>query len=328
MSLPVQIQKQVDAAKTIIAEHYGPGEGDSKPAEPKVDAGAPDAPAKDETPSTPAPAAPVSQKTPGADEATYEQRWRTLQGIHNATNQKLQDAGARLQALEQAMAALKDTRQAPAPAAPTISEDDIDTFGAPLIDFTRKLVTDEMAPVVGALQALRKEIAALKGLTPVVDDLVTTQRGTSEEKFFRSIEAQVPDWKTVNGNAKFHEWLLATDPMTGITRQSFLEDAQSSFNADRAVNIFRAWQRETGSVSAPAAATPNPAKNELELQVAPGRPTATPAPSPTQGKIWTRTDITAFYDDVRRGAYRDRAAEKAATERDLFLAQREGRMAS
>jgi len=66
----------------------------------------------------------------------------------------------------------------------------------------------------------------------------------------------------------------------------------------------------------------------LDTLAAPGRAThATDANSSQDGKpVYTHAEIKRFYNDVRRGAYAGRDADKARIEADMFAAQREGRV--
>jgi hypothetical protein len=72
---------------------------------------------------------------------------------------------------------------------------------------------------------------------------------------------------------------------------------------------------------APAATLP------LDALAVPGRgQVAAPPASGAPGKrSWTGAEITAFYDQLRRGLWRGREAEFAAIERDMLTAQAEGR---
>lgn len=329
MSLPEQIQKQVDAAQAIADQHYGTGDAaataePSPPAESSADAA---------TTQTPEPATNDQTAAPQRDDEnseTYAQRWRSLQGVYNVTAQKARDLESRTQNLE----ALIQSMKAPAKASePTVTkfltDSDTTEYGADAVDFTKRAAREELAPVMAAIAELRAQVDRLQGVTPVVNQLVNSQRMTAEERFFADIAREIPDWQKVNSDPKFQDWLLSPDPMTGITRQTYLEDAQRSFDSARATNIFKIWSQVPGvpraSNDAPRA-TPNKASSELERQIAPGRHNAASVPAPTQEKQWTPQEITGFYADVRNGKYKSREADRERLERDIFLAQREGRI--
>lgn len=325
MSLPEQIQKQVDAAKSIIEQHYGTPapEGDA----PVLTTDAPAAPVLDAAPETPA-----APATPSAEEKTFEQRWRSLQGIYNAQAQELNNTKQRIAQLEQVLATMQSTPVVSPPAPPAqrnVTDADEEEFGERYVDFVQRATNDATASLMATIDSLKTEVAQLRNLAPVVNTVAATQRKSAADQFFADIATAVPDWQSTNADPRFHEWLVTPDPMTGIARQTYLESAQNSLDSARAVNIFRAWAQQGSGTPAvtPPVTPPAPAITELERQIAPGRTTATAAP--TQGSLrqWTPEDVTAFYDDVRRGVYKGREAERVETERDLFKAQREGRMA-
>ncbi len=125
----------------------------------------------------------------------------------------------------------------------------------------------------------------------------------------------MPNFRAINGNEAFQSWLLEADPLTGITRQTYLDDAQRNLDAQRVINFFRMW---------PA---PRSSESELEKQVAPGRSRSAGAPTNTdRAKVYTPQDIQAFFNDVRMGKYKGREQERARIERDIFSAQRENRI--
>lgn len=321
MSLPEQIQKQVDEAKSIIEQHYGTPapEGDA----PALTPNAPAAPVLEAAPETPA-----APATPPAEEKTFEQRWRSLQGIYNAQAQELNSTKQRITQLEQVLATMQSTPVAasPQPSHGFVPKDTDDEYDDQMVDLMRRVAKAEAG---GELAALRAEVAQLRNLAPVVNTVAATQRKTAADQFFADIAQAVPNWQSTNADPLFHEWLVTPDPMTGIARQTYLESAQNSLDSARAVNIFRAWSPQGSGTQAvtPPVTPPTSTITELERQIAPGRTTATAVP--TQGSLrqWTPADVTAFYDEVRRGAYKGREAERVETERDLFRAQTEGRMA-
>ena len=130
-------------------------------------------------------------------------------------------------------------------------------------------------------------------------------------------------------NGSFQEWLLKTDPLTGISRQTYLDDAQRSLDAGRVSAFFRTWLESTGQATAQStgSAPPPPQANpELQKQVAPGRSRSAGTPQTNQGKVYSRDDIAKFFDDVRSGKYKGREQERSRIERDIFAAQRENRI--
>jgi hypothetical protein len=135
---------------------------------------------------------------------------------------------------------------------------------------------------------------------------------------------KVPDWKEINADPKFLDWLMEVDQLTGLSRQTYLEDAQRNLDVNRVVSFFSTWQGNNGqSVAQP---TRNAVASQLDKQVAPGRGRSGGAPTVEQHKMYAPKDIQKFFDDVRKGVYRGKEAERDRIERDIFAAQRENRI--
>lgn len=347
MSLPEQIQQQVAQATSIIEQHYGPGEGSD--ATPQQGGETPAAPETAAVTQTAEPTQPEeSGDQPGAPEAsqpsaedgnnpTFKQRWQTLQGIFSVTQQQKAQLEMRVQQLEQLIASMQSMppqQQAQEPAgAQFITDKDKEEYGGDMVDFARRaaleVVRNELSPFAGAIQALREDIGKVRGVTAQVGHLAQEQQLTKQERFFNSLTESVPDWQTVNGDQRFHAWLLASDPLTGITRQTYLVDAQRSYDVGRVASIFNTWKEVSGTSAQNPSTSRTSVKHELEMQVAPGKTLAsTPPAAQAESKKWTPSEVSAFYNDVRKGVYKGREAEMRAIERDIFVAQREGRLAA
>lgn len=340
MALPAQLQQQIDAAKAMQEKLSGKAEaesgGDVAVAE------------KPEAPATETPVAPAAEQqsvvqparqndTPAEDEnsQTYAQRWKSLQGVYNSTKQQLQESSQRIANLEQLVMSMQTATprtQVPEPqAAKYVTESDTTEYGTDMVDFARRVAKEEMVPVLRAIRELQGQIESLQTLAPQVQRVAVKQQATAEELFFEKLSDAVSDWPTINDDPRFHQWLLTPDAMTGLQRQTYLADAQRNLDLARVVSIFQAWKREAGVSNTPQAAAPAATKpsaaSALEKQIAPGRASAGSAPpAQKQEKTYTRADISQFYADKMQGKYKNRQAEADAMERDIFKAQREGRI--
>jgi hypothetical protein len=122
---------------------------------------------------------------------------------------------------------------------------------------------------------------------------------------------------------------MQVDPLTGITRQVYLEDAQRALDARRVSQFFRTWLEANGQAAVAQTngqRKPSAAASELERQVAPGRSKNPGAPNSNKGKVYTPQDITNFFNDVKQGRYKGKEQERDRIERDIFAAQRENRI--
>jgi len=331
MAIPEQVRRQSEAVAELYKDlnpdpnaNPAPVEGD----EPVID---------DQTDGEVAQAAeptPTEHGRTGTkdDELTYEQRWRSLQGMYNADTTRLRtennQLNQRVSQLERLISSLGAPQQAqtPAQAAATklITDQDVEDYGDS-IDIMRKAAREELASRDRDLAELKHMVLQMQtNVVPKVDSVVQRQALSAENQFWSELSAEVPDWREVNADQNFQSWLLEVDPLSGNNRQVYLDAAQGQLDSRRVAGFFKIWQSmNSGSV---AQQTRNAAATQLERQIVPGRGrSATSATTGNTGKTYSRADVAAFFDDVRKGVYRGKEQERDRIERDIFAAQRDGR---
>jgi hypothetical protein len=338
MALPEQIRKQTEAVQELYKQlNAGQDQGEGNP---PADAPAiPAATTADENtaPNDAAPSPAPEQKV-GDDKATedFAQKYKTLQGMYNAEvprlHQQNREMTQRIQQMEQLLASMSSqtTPVAPEPAAqPTklVSDKDVEEYGES-IDVMRKVSREELGSVTSRLTQLETMLKQLQtNVVPQVQAVAQQQAVSSEQRFWSDLTSAVSNWREVNDNPAFQAWLLETDPLTGITRQTYLEDAQRALDARRVSAFFRTWLESTGqAVAQPQGSAPASTNSQLEKQVTPGRARNAGTPQTSKGKVYTPADITKFFNDVRSGKYKGREQERDRIERDIFAAQREDRI--
>lgn len=336
MALPEQIRKQSEAVQELykqMNDEQPEGtkpEGDTPPADvpaaPVADAGATGEP----VPPQVVEQQPAGEKPP---EETVLQKYKTLQGMYNAEvprlHQQNRELSGRLQQLEQLLASMqsaqpqKPTEQA---AQKLVSEKDVEEYGESL-DVMRKVSREEMSPVLQRLNVIEGYLQQMQSnLVPQVQQVAQRQAVTAEQAFWTDLTSAVSNWREINGRPDFQSWLLEADPLTGITRQTYLDDAQRALDAQRVANFFRTWLDITGQATVAQSTGRVSASSELEKQVAPGRSKSAGNPAQSKGKTYTPDDIQKFFNEVRQGKYKGREADRDRIERDIFAAQRENRI--
>ena len=341
MAMPEQLRKQVEAADEMMKEISGSQE---------VNATDPDSsPASSEATSTSqADDANRTVQSSGASEQgtkedpnseTYAQRWRTLHGQFNAEVPRLRGANKDLQSrvaqLENLLSSISNAPTA-APAAQQsgqkfVTDDDVAEYGDS-IDMMRKVTREEVGSLQGKITQLEGVIASLSqsmsgSVIPQVQRVAQQQAASSEERFWGNLAQRVPNWQQINNDQDFQSWLLDIDPLTNTSRQTHLEIAQRDLDVNRVVAFFNAFTAASGKFAPQANAQPNRSASELEKQIAPGRARGSAGGSAGQtAKTYTPDDIKKFFNDVRAGRYKGRETERDRVERDIFAAQREGRI--
>ena len=326
MALPEQIRKQSEA----ITKFYEAPPADEAAA--PADASGDETPANEgadrATASAPE-AAPNEQGRPATTDDTAEQRYRTLQGMYNADTARLraekQELTSRVEQLEKLLSSLTSVSAQPAQAqSKHVTDKDIEEYGDS-IDVMRRVTKEETAYYQQKIAALETVIRDLQAsVVPRVEQVAHRQAMSAEQGFWSELTAAVPNWRDINQNKDFHSWLLEVDPLTGVNRQSHLESAQKALDVRRVAAFFTTWQGNSGHRIAQEPR--DAAKSQLEKQVSPGRGRTAAAPVENQAKTYSTKDISKFFDDVRKGAYRGRETERDRIERDIFAAQRENRI--
>jgi hypothetical protein len=252
---------------------------------------------------TPAPQ-PPNDSTPPQEES-WEHRFKVLQGKYNAEVPRFahenKDLKSRLQSLEDQLEEMKNAK----PPELLVKPEEIEQYGEGLIDVARRVAREELASKDAMIAKLRSEIDSVKSV----------QSHVVQDSFFRSLTEMVPDWEALNADANFLNWLDEVDDLTGETRQALLGRAEQSRDPVRAAKFFNTYKKMSQTWAAKSAAS-------LEQQIV---PSTNQAPSTPQAKkIWTRAEITNFYDRVRRGSISD--ADAIAIEADIASASVEGRI--
>lgn len=273
---------------------------------------------------------PTDNKT----EENLNQKYKTLQGMYNAEVPRLhahnREMQGRVQQLEQLLSTLSQQQQAApqqqAKHDPLVTDQDVQEYGES-IDMMRKVSREELMPVAQKIAQLEGMIRQMhSSVVPQVQAVAQRQAVSAEQQFWADLTGAVPNWQEINNSADFQSWLLEVDPLTGISRQTYLEDAQRTLDTRRITSFFRTWLEMNGQ---PTGAQPNRNSqgSELERQVAPGRSRSAPASGNQAAKTYSADDIKTFFNDVRSQKYKGREAERDRIERDIFAAQREGRIA-
>tara|TARA_R110000787_G_scaffold75330_3_gene166838 strand:- start:680 stop:1693 length:1014 start_codon:yes stop_codon:yes gene_type:complete len=337
MTLPKQVQKQSEDVQALYKELNGETEenaGVKTTAETTTEV------PTEET--TTAPSDSVEKQAPKSDadehsisddkqnKDSWEQKYKTLQGMYNtdvprlnATNRSLDSRVAQLESLLGQI----NTEEKPAvstePAINLITEDDEKEYGDS-IDVMRRAAQDTLAPGMARVNELEKQLRQLQNVVPQVQQVQQSQKSSEEKQFWNTLNQEVPNWNEINSDQDFQSWLLEIDQLTGLSRQTYLADAQQKLDVNRVIKFFSTYEKANGKVN--DARETHSENSELAKQVAPGRGRSA-KPAVGEGKTYTRKDITKFFEDVRFGKYKGREAERGKKERDIFAAQQEGRIA-
>jgi len=243
-----------------------------------------------------------SQATPPGDD--WEHRFKVLQGKYNSEVPRFanenKELKTRLGQIESEVTQLKTK-----PPEPLVNQQEIDEYGEGLIDVARRIAREELNAKQGEIDALKVQ----------VQNLSDTSTNTAKNDFFKTLNELAPGWQEINEDPNFLKWLDGVDELTGETKQSLLSKAEQSRDASRVGKFFASYTK----TSALWAANGN---KSLEQQVI---PSSSKSPDvPPSKRVWTRGEISEFYDRMRRGSVSD--ADAIAIEADITAASIEGRI--
>lgn len=249
-----------------------------------------------------------------------EDRWRTLDGMLRATNQKLEGLRAIIAASESAAPAA-----GAAPAASPVelsadkfSDEDADKFGEDLCQYIDARVK---ALVAGSLATINGRVDQM---TQAVETTSQTVALTQQERFDAALDAAVPDWRQIDSDPAFITFLQGSS-LYGPAWATAIQSLDSA----TAIEIFGVYKG--AAATAPGAVHDDRMQSQLENQVQPDRSrsdTPAPAADSAEPKLWKLSEIQAFYRDLANPAVRKKytPAQIDALERDIAQAQTEGRV--
>lgn len=285
-----------------------------------------------EQPASPPPAA-APPPPPAEDESpeAWKRRYLRMQGQFTASQKTIGEMQEQMTQLGNellyANRVASQPRQAPQQAAPPppayLTEADVQNYGSDLLDVTQRAAMQAVAP---QLRNLEQQNAELQ------------QRLAKEARrgLDQAVELAIPNFREIDRNPRWHNWLLGVDVFSGRVRQQLLDEAISSAAAPRVISFFRGFLTEeqaTGHLEpepqSRQAAAPREAAVPLVSLAAPGRvrpATGGDSSVPPDRPIYTRAQIAQLYAMHRKGAYVGREAEWARQDADIIAAGREGRV--
>ena len=250
-----------------------------------------------------------------------EQRWKVLQGMIDKKDSEI----------EQMRGLFAQMQSAPQAEDQGVKADKLD-FSKESDEFGADWVAaiERVASAV-ADRSIKLALAQFKpqSVQKLESDVASVQRSVADsayDRFTSNLTTKVADWEQLNTDPGFLGWLNQIDDFVGVDRLSLLRDAFSKADAGRVARFFNAYKDEAG-LTKQAEPAPQPAANVTKF-VSPGKSSRSSAAKVESGssKQWSRADISRLYDDKMRGKITQSVFEEQ--ERDLFNAQREGRVAA
>jgi hypothetical protein len=178
--------------------------------------------------------------------------------------------------------------------------------------YLRSLITDEEKQAYGEDALSVMERKAREVVQPAVDYLSRQNQQLQQQlqqvkanDVYSTLDAELPTWRQTNSDPRWHAWLREVDVYSNTPRQLLLNHAFASGDASRVLALFNGFLSEHGGERAASSRAPR---------------------QQPEAPIIHTADIDRFYEDVRRGKYEGKAAQKDALEAQIIRAAREGRV--
>lgn len=280
-------------------------------------------------PTTPTdPDEPASPVAPDADEeATYEKRYKSLQGKYNAEVPRLSKELRELKdEIFTKLNQVVEQKTTPTPATPEVPSQDestewlstfAETYGENFTENLQKLIAAEAKKLTGNVQEK-------------VQNIEEVQYKAAQSEFVSFIDDNLKDtkvdWRSCwsGDDPKFAEFLQQPDPSGLYTYGDLAKLYNDRWDGEKLVTLFKnysGWVTPAETPTQVKPTVPNPQKDAL---VAPSRTNTHTQPDIDGKKVWTQNMIMEFQANDRKGKYKPE--ESKAMWDDLLSALGENRI--
>jgi hypothetical protein len=267
------------------------------------------------------------------DEQSWEHRYKSMKGRFDRSETHVRALSEQVASLQNIIATMQVQQSTQGDdyselrAERLITPEEEQDYGSEFLSVVGKKAKEELSPEVAQL---KKEIAGLKSQLAGVGGYVQQDARSRMET---TMNERLPNWQDVNVDPNFLSWLKLPDPYSGVIRHELLKAAYERNDTPRVMAFFQGFLAEEAA-TAPVDDGPDDLRVQsaapkvpLEKFAAPGRAkTAAASGAPAEKPSFTRAQIAKFYADSAAGKYRGKEAEKDRVERQIFDAEREGRI--
>lgn len=275
---------------------------------------------------------PQQKSAPAPADDNWEHRYNSMKGRFERAEAEKGRLAGEIANLHRLLAEIQATQSAPAQSDTRferlVTPEEEQDYGSDLLGVVGRKAKEELTPEIKSLKSqIARLEAQLQGVT------AQTQMGV-RERMYQTLDRDVPNWRELNEDPEFLSWLNLPDLFSGAIRRELLTAAYQRSDAARVAAFFKGFIADEAATNPAGGYAERPAPSEgakrpsLESLAAPGRAKTSAAPAPVEKPFFTRAQISKFYSDVNRGAYRGREEEKGRIEKQIFDAQRDRRIRS
>jgi hypothetical protein len=161
---------------------------------------------------------------------------------------------------------------------------------------------------------------------------------SDSEAFMARLTARLPNWQQLMQSAEYLVWRdTATEPFTAKTYGELFDQANSQWNLEGMVGVFKAFINAHPNWTPPQLTTidnpgvtpppqpPSPPADPRAAMVTPGQRSATPsAPAGNEPRTFKQSEVEAIFTNMRRGLYTQE--EMMRLDREIMEANVQGRI--
>lgn len=179
--------------------------------------------------------------------------------------------------------------------------------------------TDEITTLKKEYPSLAKGIEALakKVVAESVSDTHQMINQSRRETFVSKVDDSIENWRQVNDDPDFIQWLQTRDKYTGASKHQLLKSAWDNYNVDSMKAFFDDFKSEKGTMST--------TKNETTFDLSPDTSGGTMPSKSTKGFI-SKDEISTFYRDRAMNRFAGSEADAEKIEAKIMRAVKEGKV--
>jgi len=195
------------------------------------------------------------------DNQNWKHKYDVLQGMFNAKDGEIKSLQQGMQNLQnlvnhqaEQLSAFQH-RQSEAPAAENvpvidatkIKKIDLDSvagYGDEIVYMAEGM--NAQADLIQSLMSRLKNQDAPAQNNPRMDRLESMVFESAQEKFYKSLDSEVPKWREVTVSPEFQGWILGVDPRSGYEWKQMYDFAVQNLRAPQAASIIREFGVATG----------------------------------------------------------------------------------
>ena len=258
------------------------------------------------------------------DENTWEKRFKNYKASTDKTIANLRKdnvdligrmktSNDRISELMKELSALKTNTKDPIE--DIVTQQDIDNLGPEAIDFLKRA---SKKATETAVSPLHQELEKLKAKELVdLEKSSKERRAAAYDTFSKQLAKLVPDYKEIDVDKGFEEFMLANDPTTGDQRLKSFRIAEEYLDPFRVADYFNDYKASIQHKSK---------KEILEDKITPSGKASGTIPNNAKKDTFTVTEVNKFFDDIARGVYKNKRKDAEEIEARITQAYIDGKI--